>query len=187
MKILPVHRIAACGLALARRRAGARPRAANTRRGFSLIELLCVIVLLGVLAGITALLLRETLGIERAQAAGFERILASNALADQFRADVARAENAELQADPQRLTLKMKNDDQVTYVWQDGQLHRSAVADGKQSKRTLPVGGKQVGVEFGRDGANPKLVRLRLVPLRETSPVAGQTLEIVAALGGNWR
>ena len=163
------------------------PPAANKRLAFSLIEMLCVILLLAVLGGVTALLLRETLNMERVQAAGFERILQSSALADQFRADVARAEHAELQADPQTLTLKTKENDQVTYVWKDGQLRRSATEDGKQSQRALPVGGNQVDVEFGRDGVNPRLVRIRLIPLRDKGPVTGQTLEIVAALGGNWR
>src|SRR5207302_3922684 len=64
------------------------------RPGFTLIEMLCVMFLLVVLAGAMAILLKETLEVERLQTEGFDNMLQANALADQFRADVAQAQDA---------------------------------------------------------------------------------------------
>jgi prepilin-type N-terminal cleavage/methylation domain-containing protein len=160
---------------------------ATQRYAFSLIEILCVIALIAVLGVVLAMLLKETIAVERTQAAGFDKILQSNALADQFRADVAQAVVApeewnDYKADAKTLILQGKDGQHIVYRWRDGALQRFA----SDLERTLPVG-PRVGVEFIRSGADPKLVRVRLHTLRDGNVVSGQSLEIAAALGGEWR
>ena len=162
------------------------------RRGFTLTEMLCIMALIAVLGIILTLLLRETLQIEQVQARGFDKLLQTKALADQFRADVAQAESAPplgepYQADAQTLILQMKNSEHIVYRWQEGELIRLAIKDQVQTERALPIGGKKVGVEFVHAHASSKVLRLRLTTLRGATPVPGQTLEIAAALGGDWR
>jgi prepilin-type N-terminal cleavage/methylation domain-containing protein len=166
--------------------------AADRRRGFTLIELLCVMILLGVVSGILTMLLLETVAVERTQGESYERRLVRKALADQFRADVARAEQAppqwqQHQAGPQTLILRMKDGEHVLYRWKEEKLERRTFAGANEAVRHLPVGGDGVGVEFVRDGPDAGLVRLRLLTLREGRPLPGQALEIAAALGGDWR
>ena len=164
--------------------------ASANRHGFSLIELLCVMVLLSVLGVVFGLLIKQTFDVERVQAQSFDRLLQNKVLADQFRADVARAEKApatwqHLQADRHTLILQMKDDEHVAYVWHKGKLSRESGENGKLVERPLPIDASRVTVEFGQADLN--LLRLRLVSLRDGKAVAGQTLEITAALGGDWR
>jgi prepilin-type N-terminal cleavage/methylation domain-containing protein len=165
---------------------------ARKRTGFSLLEVLCVMALLAIVGGILILLLRETLGVERAQAEGFERIVQGNTLVDQFRSDVAQAEKAPpsweaFKADPHTLILEMKKNAYVVYLWQKDRLQRRTYAGNKLTgERTLPLP-SQISVEFVRADADSKLVRLRLHRSRGTDPLPGQSLEIAAALGGDWR
>jgi prepilin-type N-terminal cleavage/methylation domain-containing protein len=162
------------------------------RKGFTLIEMVCVIILLAVLAGVMAVFLRETLEIERLQAEGFDKILQNNALADQFRADVAQAVGAppewqRYQAGPATLILRMPSGGHVVYLPDEESLERRAVENGQLSLRRLPIGGQHVKVEFDRAIADSKLIRLRVYTLHKGSPLSGQALEIAAALGGDWR
>lgn len=164
---------------------------ARSRRGFSLIELLCVITLLTVLTGALGLLLNETLEAERLQTEGYDRFQRSRALADQFRADVARAEKApakwqEYVADSATLILQLKNRDHLVYHWHEGTLRRLTFENGEENERALPVPGR-MSVEFDRAAPDVKLVRLRLLTVRFGNAVPGQTLEIAAAVGGDWR
>lgn len=166
-------------------RNGARP-------GFTLVEMLCVMALLMLLSGILTLLILGTLEIERTQAAGFDRLLQNKALAEQFRADVSAAADAPAQwqghvADAHRLILHMKTGEHVVYVWQDKSLRRQAYTNNQTSEVTLPVGGLNVEVEFVPAESNAKLIRLRLHMLRQGKLAAGESLEIAAALGGDWR
>jgi prepilin-type N-terminal cleavage/methylation domain-containing protein len=163
-----------------------------TRRGFSLVELLCVIGLLVLLMGMLTVLLLQTLDLDRAQRESSTRMLQHAVLADQFRADVASAEQAPAEweqhkASTQSLILQMKNGQHVLYSWQNGKLERRSFENGKESSRPLPVGDDQVGVVLVLDGSDAKLVRLRLSRLRDGVLVPGQVLEIAAALGGDWR
>jgi prepilin-type N-terminal cleavage/methylation domain-containing protein len=163
------------------------------RRAFTLIELLCVMVLLAVVAGAMALLLKETLQVERVQAEGFDRILQNNMLADQFRADVGQALGAPLdwwhyKADQRTLVLSMPDSSEVVYVLSEDKVLRSVFQNGeKTSERTLPVGGSQVKAEFDRPVQNPELLCLLLHITRGGTPLEGQTLTIAAALGGDRR
>jgi prepilin-type N-terminal cleavage/methylation domain-containing protein len=168
------------------------------QHGFVLIEMLCVILLVSVLTGVLALMIKEALHAGRAQAAGFDRTLAINALADVFRSDVAQADDApeswqQYKADKATLILRMPHGVHVIYVWQDGSLLRRAIEDGKTSERQVDVGDsqqtadRQVDMAFIRETANGKLVRLRLQTMHGGDPLDGQTLTIAAALGGDHR
>src|SRR4051794_14162703 len=125
------------------------------RRGFTLIEMLVVMILVAVLGGIMALLLKETLAMERVQADGFDKILQNNALVDQFRADVAQAESApqewqQFQAGPATLILQMPGGGHVLYLWQEGVLRRRNVEKSAGAEHTLAVGSR-IDVGFARD------------------------------------
>jgi type II secretory pathway pseudopilin PulG len=168
------------------------------RRGFLLIEMLCVILLLTLLTGILALMMKEALHAGRAQAAGFDRALAINALADAFRADVAEAEDApeswqQYRAGATTLVLTMPDGAHVIYTWEDRLLWRREVKNGEMSERNTAVdesrqpGDDPVDVSFVRDVADGRLVRLRVHWTRRGSPLAGQSLTIDAALGGDRR
>src|SRR5215203_3190249 len=96
-----------------------------SRRAFTLIELLCVMMLLTVAITVLALLLRETMRVERIQSTGFDRILQGKTLADLFRRDVALAEKEEqewngFKADDVTLILRMKDEDHIVYRWEEG-------------------------------------------------------------------
>jgi type II secretory pathway pseudopilin PulG len=167
-------------------------RTTKTRRGYFLVEMLCVMILLTVVGGLLVVLLRETLLLKAAQAEFDQRMSAQRELADLFRADVARAAKAPGQwryyrAGPRTLILENWDSGHVLYLWQEGQLERRVFADGKDSTRVVLVGGERLGVEFDRAGPAPRLVSLRLLTLRGESPLPGQTLTIAAALGGDWR
>ena len=167
-------------------------RAKPTRQGFTLIELMCVMMLLALLLTVLTLLFRDTLRVERIQSAGFDRILQSKSLADQFRADVASAETEELewkdyQADEATLILRLKNKAHIVYRWHEGKLVRHVFEDDADDQTTtLPVGGKQVDIEFIH-AAKQRVVRLRIHPTRDEKREAGRALEFSAALAGDWR
>ena len=118
------------------------------RHGFTLIEMLCVMVLLAVIGLIMTLLLRETLDVERVQAASFDQMLQRNALADQFRADAAHSERTLADwrgyaSGPDTLILKQGKDHHIVYRWRNGTLTRISFEGEEELERTLPVGGKQ--------------------------------------------
>jgi prepilin-type N-terminal cleavage/methylation domain-containing protein len=164
---------------------------AERRHAFSLIELLCVLLLIAVLGVLLAVLLRSTLDVERAQSAGFSKSMQASILADEFRADVNRAENTlpewqDYQGSVRTLILRTKTG-HVIYTAEDGRLHRRAFEGANISSREIPVGGAQVQVEFLRPGPNARTVRLRLHAMARDEPMAGHSLEIAAALGGDWR
>jgi prepilin-type N-terminal cleavage/methylation domain-containing protein len=158
------------------------------RRGFTLTEMLCVMAMLAVIALVMALLLRETLDVERIQTAGFEQMLQRNALADQFRADVAQAEKVlsewrDYKSGAGTLILQKSNASHIVYRWHEGALKRKSFDGDRELERTLPVGGKDIRVEFS--DADSKLVRLRLRMVRDGKAVSGRSVEIAAAVKGD--
>ncbi|HWY85228.1 MAG TPA: prepilin-type N-terminal cleavage/methylation domain-containing protein [Gemmataceae bacterium] len=170
---------------------GQRGTPHDGRCGFTLIEMLVVMALLTMLTGILVLLLKETLQVERSQAKGFDKVLQSNALADQFRADVSQSESASqewrnFKADRHTLILQMPGGSHVVYVQQEDAMRRSTFENDNESVRMLPLG-SDVDVEFGGDAGNPNLICMRMHVLRKGNPLPGQALEIAAALGGDWR
>jgi prepilin-type N-terminal cleavage/methylation domain-containing protein len=167
--------------------------APNSRRaGFTLLEMLCVMMLLTLVLMIVTLMFRETLRVEQIQSAGFDRILQSKALADQFRGDVARAEADEkewhlFKADASTLILRMKDKTYVVYHRDDRNLIRHVfLANDAEQTIALPIGRQSTDVEF-MHADKQRVVRLRLHPLRDGNREAGNALEFAAALGGDWR
>ena len=163
----------------------------SIRPGWSLIEALVVMVLLVVLGTTLALLMRESLEAERIQAVSYDRLQQSKTLADEFRADVARAEKAPAEwqdyaASPTTLILKMKGDHHVVYVWNEKTLTRLAFEGDKKDSRVLQVP-ERTQPEFTRAAPDSKVVRFRLVTVHLGKAKAGQTLEFAAAVGGDWR
>ena len=163
-----------------------------TRRGFTLIELLCIIALLAIIGLVMVLLLREAFEIERMQAATFNRMLETNALADQFRADVAAAEIAlpewqDYNAGKQTLILRMKAGDHIVYRWEDGRLWRRAFKKAGFTERPLPVGVQAAKVEFLGPAPGLNVLRLRVHLTRGESIVPGKSIEIAAGLTGDFR
>ena len=151
--------------------------ATPNRHGFTLLELLCVMALLSVLGVVFGILLKQTLDVERAQAAGFNRLLQNKALADQFRADVARADKApdawqQHAANAQTLILQMKEGDHVVYAWRKGELIRESIDASKLVVRPLPLGpgGRLSGWRRPRNTEPPCGVQQRLNSPPESGP-----------------
>lgn len=166
-------------------------RTSGQRHGVTLIEMLVVILLLAVLGGVLSMMLKETLLMESVQAAGFDKLLHDNALADRFRADVALATIAptrwnEYTVGRNCLILEAPGKGHVVYIWNEETLQRHVFADGTARAQIMPVDGTDVAVEFGVD-PGLKLVHLRLLTPHKGQALPGQTLEFVAALGGDWR
>lgn len=164
----------------------------STRHGFTLVEMVVVFALLAVLGGILTAMLKETLAMERFQSEGFDRLLHSSALADQFRADVAQAVDAptawqDHTADRHCLILHGKVDHHIVYVWNDATLRRYLFEKGKAREQIVLTADPDTEVELVRSELNPKLLCLRLLALRKGQPLPQQTLEFVADLGGDWR
>ncbi len=165
---------------------------AQRRSGFTLVELLVVIGVLAILGGILAVLLKLTLETEHAQTVSFDRLLQISRLADEFRDDVAKAENTlanwqDLQADERTLILSLKNQTQIVYQWKDGSLWRSVFAADELSERVVQIDAKDVRIDFVHLVGGEKLVRLRLHRTREGQDLADQALELAAAIGGDQR
>src|SRR5262245_5654731 len=102
------------------------------RHGFTLIELLCVLLLIAVMGAAFTRLLRQTIEVEQVQTAGFDKVMRHNMLADQFRADVARASGTpeswqHHQADSQTIILQMPGGGHVVYAVDPTGLKREAV------------------------------------------------------------
>lgn len=163
------------------------------RFGFTLIEMVCAIVLLAVLGLVVTILLRDVLGLERSQSASFDRMLEINALADQFRADVGQAERTlhewqDYKAGPKTLILKMRTGDYLIYQWEEGKLLRRLQEEDKATEREMPIGGLRVEPEIVHPGAASRLVWLRLHSLTGGGErISGRALDIGAALGGESR
>jgi hypothetical protein len=146
-------------------------------------------LLLLVLAGAMAFLLRETIETERLLSEGFDQVLKTSALAEEFRADVSRAESApeawqRYQAGPQTLILRMPGGSHVVYHPYEEGWERRALENGKLTAHNLPLESSDVEMEFVR-GA--RTITIRLHRLLRGRRVPGQAVEIAAALGGDAR
>jgi len=165
----------------------------NTRKraGFTLLEMLAVMFVMSIAFGFGGTILLAALRIDQAGAATLRLMAWRTEFADQFRADVARADAAperlgELTGGPTCLILHRPDGAHVVYQWHDdGRLERLVRAADGDTRRTLPVGASNVSVEFSRgDGMRP-LMTLRLV---ETPPSASaRRVEVTALMGGDLR
>ena len=165
----------------------------ETRRGFTLIEMVVVISMLSVLILLIAATLWGAVKVERADSAMFHRMTVQAQLADQFREDVGRATDlpeslGDLVASSTCLILKMSTDAHVVYRWKNDRLDRVQIKGTEESFLVLPVGGEHVAVEFDRSNRAKHLVAMRLIESR--GPAASHRdwpVEISAALGGDNR
>jgi prepilin-type N-terminal cleavage/methylation domain-containing protein len=162
----------------------------SSRPGFTLIEMMVVMTVLGFFCTLFAALIWGAVKIERADAEVFQRMLAQNALADRFREDVARAKAApekggDFQASSTCLILQRADGSQVVYRWHEGRLQRFEVDDDDEVEQNFPVGGERTKVEFTRAGHERRLIIMRLIELRDRGP--NRLVEISTALGGDLR
>ena len=160
-------------------------QSAICRNGFTLIEVLTVMSVIGFVFTIIASTLLSTLKIEKAEAEAYHKMVTQHALADQFRADVAAASSApeklkDWVKGPACLILKTTDAGHIVYHWHDGKLERIASAGKRMDKQYLPLGDKKLAVEFAAGTGSSGLMILRLkgaIPL--------PAVEIAAALGGD--
>jgi hypothetical protein len=149
-----------------------------------------VMTLLSMFIGLIVAVIWSAIRIERADASVMTRMLVQNALAEQFREDVAGAvetlkEWEEHTAGSQCLILRRPDGSHVVYAWQNKQLSRLEKIVETENKRLLPAGAEQADVEFRTSGSENRLVTLRLTETRGPGPK--RLLEIAAALGGDVR
>ena len=170
------------------------PKRAVPRGGFTLIEVMVVMFAMTIAFGFGATLLLAALRIDQAGGATLRLLAWRTELADQFRADVARADAApdrlgELTRGPTCLILHRADGSHVIYQWQtDGRLERIVRAGESETRRALPVGNPEVAVEIAAEP--PAARRFPLVTLRlvETSPSGtARRVEVSAVLGGDLR
>lgn len=160
------------------------------RAGFTLLEMLAVMWAMAVALSLGAVLMITILRSDRVSQATLRQLAWRSTAADQFRADVARAEDApdafaEFRRGPTCLILRLAGG-HVIFVAAGEKLERIVrAADGSETRRAEPVGPPDSAVELDRiDGPIPILV-LRLID----PPAAGprRRLEIAAAFGGDRR
>jgi prepilin-type N-terminal cleavage/methylation domain-containing protein len=165
----------------------------SRRRGFTLIEMLVVVALLGVLMTLTATVLWGSIRIERADADVFQRILAQGSLADQFRSDVAHSVAAldqweEFQAGSECLILRLESKQHIVYQWDKKQLTRVEFNGTNKSEQMVSTGvdPEMLVLEFIRPGGDLCLLRLMGTP----GPAGNRPrfkIDIAASLKGELR
>lgn len=113
----------------------------RTRRGYTLIEMLTVIMLLSSLLGIGSVLIHRMVRAERAGREALAESAMLARLADEFRRDAHRARSATL--DPDGLTLTLPDDARIEYRIDEGaaQVRRHVTgADGTVGETTFRPG-----------------------------------------------
>ncbi len=157
------------------------------RPAFSLVELLAIIATFGVAVLVGSSVLVAAFKIQKTTQTSVEALSQRAALADLFRADVARASAAPDRfetdtAGPTCLVLELPGGGHLVYRWQMNRLERRELPGGRV--QLLPAGPRGTSVEFVRTAGS------RLLTLRLVLPQAGGTtrpLEFSAALGGDLR
>lgn len=159
------------------------------RRAYSLIEMLAVMAVLAFILGLGGALLLTAMRADQVGAATLHEMSIHDELADQFRADVARAtetpaELGNLKAGPTCLILRTAAG-HVAYHWHDHKLDRIVLANGQESRRPVAVSSEDTSVEFVRPAGDRTIISVRVI---QTLPrTAKRTTEISAALGGDVR
>jgi len=162
------------------------------RSAFTLLEMLVVISVMSIAFGFGATILLAALRIDQAAAATLRLMAWRTELADQFRADVARADATperlgELTRGPACLILHRPDGTHVIYQWQqdEARLERIVRAADAETRRVLPVGSANVTAEFARGDGDRPLMTLRL--LESTPYPTTRRVEVSAVLGGDLR
>lgn len=151
------------------------------RSGFTLVELVVVIMCLSVLLSLLGTLLWSVFRIQAAATASFEQLQAEARLADQFRDDVAAARDspdlaADFQASPLCIILRGQDNVVVVYRFLENRIDRSEMWDEASQVDSFRVIGEGSMAEFGRQG--------HLMTLTLRGPKRG-TFTVAAALGGD--
>ncbi len=159
-----------------------------SRPAFTLFEITVVLALLGLVMTLVITTVIGLFKMENVEAISSQRLSAHLALADRFRADVARAIGApdkmeKFSAGDRCLILRNHDRSAIVYSWDKNQLMRWEITPASQSKKTLPVPGDQAAVEFHRSGPDQRLLTLRVVQTRRHGPA--YVVEFAAALGGD--
>src|SRR5207249_4439678 len=137
------------------------------RHGFSLFEMTLVIFGMATLTLVGTAMMLGTFKAEKSAENGYLRLRSRIELADQFRADVARATEApksfdKLQAGPTCLILRDADGKHVIYLWKTTELHRREQNATGVAETLFPLEPNIRGVEFILSGANDRMVSLRL-------------------------
>jgi hypothetical protein len=155
----------------------------------SIVELTSIMAAVALALGMLVVILAGALKIETASATSLRRLGAQHELANQFRADVARAAAAPEDwqddvAGPTCLILGMGKDRHVVYRFQADRLRRFEYTGDEVQQREVALGGTGTAAEFVRPPAGSRLQTLRVYGVRK--PGNWELLvEITAALGGD--
>jgi prepilin-type N-terminal cleavage/methylation domain-containing protein len=155
----------------------------HARKGFSLLEMTAVLMLVGIVLVFSATIFHGGFRIERANSAAFRRLMHEHELADRFRADVAETiATPEVWGDFEAgwacLILQKRDRHHVAYYQgRDKRLKRFEQDGDRETDATLPLGDGPLVLEFLRDG---RLVTLRIEEARK--PALPLVRHIAAAL-----
>lgn len=161
------------------------------RAGFSLVEVLVVMALLGFLMSYATITLWAMVRIQQADARHYHNLIRHNTLADRFRDDVGNAAAAPealgiLRVNPQCLILRRADGVNVVYSIGDNGLERLELNGDFEPTAVLNVYELHEGqhIEFAADNAG-RLLTLRITDVGEFHQKPA--VEIMAALGGDVR
>lgn len=160
------------------------------RTAFTLLEMLAVMWAMAVALSLGAVLLIATLRSDRVSQGTTHHLAWRSAAADQFRSDVARAEEApdafaEFKRGPKCLILRRAGE-HVVYVAANEKIERIVrAADGTETRRAEPIGPVESAAEFDRIDDRNAILVLRLIDTPPSSP--SRRTEIAAAFGGDRR
>ena len=156
------------------------------RAGFTLLEVSVAMWAVGILLLLGVGTLVGILKIEQAGVAVDRNLAERAALSKMFRTDVANAVSAPDSAGPTCLILQTPGQERIEYRWENGKLERSQATGSKTSRRRVPTGSAVTNVEFLRQGADGRLITLRLIESIGPARVKRHTA-IAAALEGDLR
>jgi hypothetical protein len=148
-----------------------------------------VMAMVTLLLGLGMALLLTVMRADQVASATLRDLSRHGELADQFRADVARADAApdrlgDLTASPECLILRT-NTEHVIYRWHGEKLDRTVRGDGPETNRPVALSKENMAVEFVRTAGGRPMITVRVT---ESIPrAAPRVTEIAAALGGDMR
>jgi type II secretory pathway pseudopilin PulG len=153
------------------------------RAGYTLLEMTAVMALLAAVLGLGMALILTVMRADHMASRTVRELTRHAELADQFRADVARA--IEATVDGSRLSLSYAGGGQVVYRWHDGMLDRTVRVGDTETRRPININPENMSVEFVRPAGERAIVTVRTI---EWPPHGSPRIaEISAALGGDAR